>query len=886
DIFLPTPSLTENASSAEGVKPQRAQKGNLSKPPEALTDKEAEGEKQIPERTGSSDIGLRKWNEGAGEPFDLKLSSSECIQPMDTDECAPSAAEDSQATQIEEGASAEAETTLESQLEETRSIRLQLTEESQVQAPRALADDSSEGADDEPEDGFPAGEASSGPKLSDQAAVSPSPYREPLNRLHRNATSQGQGGLPKDILGVKEGIVNKTPIDEAASVPGSQSLDEHATERPPKEEGKGIVPEASLNLEVSQSQTQSVTLHKEAQPKEEEEPMEEEISESSEIVRLKGTFNEGRTSVLANPDSSRPEHPLATGAEYLENKVLYTEEGKASENCEAIGQSPKEDDEPSIAAEQKPVEKLPGSPGKTCLGSPGNQEGSRADSQLLPSPGAEVTDPGKELQAELVIKMQAADQKTFQEQKGLGGQSGAAPGQEVKDLGGQNHQQEVEEFPKPSSLDLSVAPPKPEGTGQLEPDAQTRNKGVIGLQQSEPSVKSLLDSSGEIPFHFTLPKEGDVIQPISTGTPLLTGRLLKQGPRHSTPIELEDRAVATPGNATGASGVAVEESEPRSSSPESLSASASDGKLCLRMRLETPEQEEGNHSALFSLEKPILAGLQTSAAEAVASEAKSQSVFSRVCEVRRETDAKERGEGTAPFRSEPYSLSSTEEETEEAREDLKAWQRQQRAKQKARHHILVTQTPQDEEEVGETPEESMPESSAGKRLAGSTGESEEDAMELDVVTCGQGSAKLWGEPDPEAAERTLEVCATPQAPRPEGEKVTSAHPAERRTVESRARARAAVPRGYSEVPKYPTDFSVAHIATQTSSSAVSSTLQERGKLPSRDAMVQTEGTAGKPQMRSRSTSFHANQEADNRDTDSIHSQVLKLSMISFCDVRF
>lgn len=38
------------------------------------------------------------------------------------------------------------------------------------------------------------------------------------------------------------------------------------------------------------------------------------------------------------------------------------------------------------------------------------------------------------------------------------------------------------------------------------------------------------------PFHFTLPKEGDVIQPLTSITPPLIGQL-KMGPRrHSTPI--------------------------------------------------------------------------------------------------------------------------------------------------------------------------------------------------------------------------------------------------------------------------------------------------------------------------------------------------------------
>ncbi|XP_068131395.1 TP53-binding protein 1 isoform X2 [Hyperolius riggenbachi] len=54
---------------------------------------------------------------------------------------------------------------------------------------------------------------------------------------------------------------------------------------------------------------------------------------------------------------------------------------------------------------------------------------------------------------------------------------------------------------------------------------------------AEQFTRSICDSSSETPFHFTLPKEGDLIQPVSTVTPPMIGQL-KRGPRrHSTPIE-------------------------------------------------------------------------------------------------------------------------------------------------------------------------------------------------------------------------------------------------------------------------------------------------------------------------------------------------------------
>ena len=39
----------------------------------------------------------------------------------------------------------------------------------------------------------------------------------------------------------------------------------------------------------------------------------------------------------------------------------------------------------------------------------------------------------------------------------------------------------------------------------------------------------------DIPFHFTLPKEGELIRPVVTATPPLISQL-KKTPRHSTPI--------------------------------------------------------------------------------------------------------------------------------------------------------------------------------------------------------------------------------------------------------------------------------------------------------------------------------------------------------------
>ncbi|XP_074863057.1 TP53-binding protein 1 isoform X2 [Carettochelys insculpta] len=136
------------------------------------------------------------------------------------------------------------------------------------------------------------------------------------------------------------------------------------------------------------------------------------------------------------------------------------------------------------------------------------------------------------------------------------------------------------------------------------------------LEQEEEgsSDQSPCPSSGTL-FHFTLPKEGDVIQPLTSVTPSPIGQL-KMGPRrHSTPIE--------PANS---------------------------------------ERKNGSSAV----------------AEAVASSQKltEQSVFSRVCEVRREDEASGHDLPASPFRGNLFSFPSTQDE--DLHEDPEAWQQCQK----------------------------------------------------------------------------------------------------------------------------------------------------------------------------------------------------------------
>ncbi|XP_010141167.1 PREDICTED: tumor suppressor p53-binding protein 1, partial [Buceros rhinoceros silvestris] len=132
-------------------------------------------------------------------------------------------------------------------------------------------------------------------------------------------------------------------------------------------------------------------------------------------------------------------------------------------------------------------------------------------------------------------------------------------------------------------------------------------------EQMRPQERAPAESpspSSETPIHFTLPKEGDVIQPLTSTTPPLIGQL-KMGPRrHSTPIE------------------------------------------------------------------PIAGDRQDGSCAAAASSQKASSVFSRVCEVRREDEARGHGLSTSPFRGNLFGFPGVAEDAE-LHKNPSDWQYQQ-----------------------------------------------------------------------------------------------------------------------------------------------------------------------------------------------------------------
>ncbi|XP_044835025.1 TP53-binding protein 1 isoform X3 [Mauremys mutica] len=231
-------------------------------------------------------------------------------------------------------------------------------------------------------------------------------------------------------------------------------------------------------------------------------------------------------------------------------------------------------------------------------------------------------------------------------------------------------------------------------TLEKEADMPEKPFKTSNLEQEEERAaeQSPCPSTGTL-FHFTLPKEGDVIQPLTSVTPSLIGQL-KMGPRrHSTPIvdgSCPDRTIVTSDvtaeGSIGTNDVTVESAMASADVLEecekgnSGAAPEADGKLCLRMNLATPVSEESEGSLPFSLEKPAASERKngsSSVAGAVASSQKTLSVFSRVCEVRREDETRGHDLPASPFRGNLFSFPSTQEE-EELHDNPEAWQQRQK----------------------------------------------------------------------------------------------------------------------------------------------------------------------------------------------------------------
>ncbi|VFV23389.1 tumor suppressor p53-binding [Lynx pardinus] len=179
--------------------------------------------------------------------------------------------------------------------------------------------------------------------------------------------------------------------------------------------------------------------------------------------------------------------------------------------------------------------------------------------------------------------------------------------------------------------EMQQAEPQEKTGNSLPKDSEIANAKQLGsgveTQQLEKASahasQSFCESSSETPFHFTLPKEGDIIPPLTGATPPLIGHLKLEPKRHSTPIGISNYPESTIVTSDVMSESMVETNDPILGNEKGNPGAAPevDDKLCLRMKLVTPETETSEESLQFSLEKPAIGERKngsTAVAEAVA----------------------------------------------------------------------------------------------------------------------------------------------------------------------------------------------------------------------------------------------------------------------------
>uniref|UniRef100_A0A8D2AQQ3 TP53-binding protein 1 n=1 Tax=Sciurus vulgaris TaxID=55149 RepID=A0A8D2AQQ3_SCIVU len=233
----------------------------------------------------------------------------------------------------------------------------------------------------------------------------------------------------------------------------------------------------------------------------------------------------------------------------------------------------------------------------------------------------------------------------------------------------------TDEPPRPDQA-MKQPQPQEKTDNSLTEDSKMANAKQLGsgidAQQldkaSAHASQSFCESSSETPFHFTLPKEGDIIPPLTGATPPLIGHLKLEPKRHSTPIGISNYPESTITNSDVMSESMVETNDPILGSEKGDSGAAAevDEKLCLRMKLVSPETEASEESLQFSLEKPATVERknESAVAEAVASPQKTMSVFSCICEARQEDETVGVDPSSVPTRGNLLHFPSTQEEEE------------------------------------------------------------------------------------------------------------------------------------------------------------------------------------------------------------------------------
>ncbi|XP_011225745.1 TP53-binding protein 1 isoform X2 [Ailuropoda melanoleuca] len=253
--------------------------------------------------------------------------------------------------------------------------------------------------------------------------------------------------------------------------------------------------------------------------------------------------------------------------------------------------------------------------------------------------------------------------------------------------------------------EMQQAEPQEKTDNSLTKDSKIANAKQLGSgveaqeleKASAHASQSFCESSSETPFHFTLPKEGEIIPPLTGATPPLIGHLKLEPKRHSTPIGISNYPESTIATSDVMSESMVESNDPilGNEKGDPGAAPEMDDKLCLRMKLVSPETETSEESLQFSLEKPATGERKngsTAVAEAVASPPKTVSVFSCVCEAQQDDDeARSQDPPSVPIRGNSLSFPSTQDEEE--KEKLEGEQRARKSQQSVKPSCPVKDPP-------------------------------------------------------------------------------------------------------------------------------------------------------------------------------------------------
>ncbi|KAL1786576.1 tumor suppressor p53-binding protein 1 isoform X1 [Sigmodon hispidus] len=617
DIFIPSPSLEEHSS--EGKKGSELHSSSLT----VECSKTSEGEP----KNFTADLGLSL----TGESCKLMLSTSEYSQSSKTESVgSPRIEGDGENTQIEETEPLSPVTN--SKLPaESDNILMNPAQDEQVEMDQS----EEQTKEDDTENGGDIGILAAGSKGGEetvaedvcidltcdsgsQAVPSPATQSEALSSvLDQEEAMEIKEQHPEEGFSGSE-------VEEVPETPCGSHREE------PKEETMESFP---LHLSLTETQPEALCLQKEV-PK-------EECPEAMEV----------ETSVISVDSPQKlPVHDQA-----LEHKEPETWEEATSQDSSVIVDVK----EPSPRV-NVPCEPLEGA--EKCSDSQ-SWEDVAPEVEPCAEPGGSTLEE-KDGECDGIVEAESTEKDSVEADSPQpllpsGTDEPSRPDQEIQ----QPQLQENESSVTIVTVDAKVADAKHLGS---EGASQQLVKAPACVSQS------FCESSSETPFHFTLPKEGDIIPPLTGATPPDIGHL-KLGPnRHSTPIGISKYSESTIATSDVMSESMVEINAPLlgSEKGDSESAPEMDGKLCLKMKLVSPETEASEESLQFSLEKPATAERKngsTAVAEPVASPQETMPVFS--CEASQENEAGSEAPPSAPSRDNLLHFPSVQEEDKEKMDD-------------------------------------------------------------------------------------------------------------------------------------------------------------------------------------------------------------------------